>query len=227
VAPRTRGKPLIRYYRRLYRAYGPQGWWPGDGPFEVAVGAILTQNTAWKNVERAIANLKKARLLQPAALHRVPLFRLSRLIRPSGYFNAKARTLKRFAAFLVRNYGGSPKKMFREEPGRLRRNLLEINGIGPETADSILLYGGGIPYFVVDAYTRRIVFRHRLMDPKAGYHEIQERFQSELFDKKAIYNEFHALIVKVGKDHCSRKPHCRGCPLEPFLEGRPPGILKF
>jgi endonuclease-3 related protein len=224
MASRTRGRSLIRYYHRLFEAYGPQFWWPGDGPFEVAVGAVLTQNTAWTNVERAIGNLKKAGLLHPEALRKTPLSRLSRLIRPSGYFNAKARTLKAFTVFLRERHGGSMRRMFGQDPGRLRRDLLEIKGIGPETADSILLYGGGLPFFVVDAYTRRIVFRHRLMDPKSGYHEIQERFMSQLSDQAEIYNEFHALIVKVGKEHCSRKPHCRECPLEPFLEGRPPEI---
>ena len=222
MAPRKRGRKLIEYYRRLFSAYGPQFWWPGDGPFEVAVGAILTQNTAWKNVERAIENLKKARLLNPEALHRASLMKLSRLIRPSGYFNAKARTLKAFTAYLQIRFGGKMEAMFREPPHRLRLALLNIKGIGPETADSILLYGGGLPYFVIDAYTRRIVYRHRLMKPGRGYPELQTRFMSELSRNVGVYKEFHALIVKVGKEHCGRKPHCEGCPLMPFLEGRLP-----
>jgi endonuclease III related protein len=190
-------------------------------PFEVIVGAILTQNTAWQNVERAILNLKKARLLSPEALCRVPTRRLAVLIRPSGYFNIKAARLKSFIRFLFGEYGGDIEEMLREDPLLLRRRLLNINGIGPETADSILLYAGRIPVFVIDTYTRRVVHRHGLADGQMDYHQLQARFMDVLPRDIKIYNEFHALIVRVGKEHCGRQPNCEGCPLELFLEGDP------
>jgi len=213
---------LQSYYRRLFKQYGPQHWWPGSGPFEVIVGAILTQNTAWQNVEQAIRNLKEAGLLTPAALLRIPTRKLARLIRPSGYFNIKAARLKEFIRFLFDEYGGSVRRMFKEDPACLRKKLLNVKGVGPETADSILLYAGGFPVFVVDAYTRRVFHRHGLAHRKMDYHDLQALIISALPKDPSLFNEFHALIVKVGKEHCGREPDCEGCPLQRFLEGRAP-----
>ena len=181
------------------------------------VGAILTQNTSWTNVEKAIANLRRAGALTPRALHAIPLQRLAALVRPSGYYNQKAKKLKAFLDYLRRRHGGSLRRMFRLPTGGLRQELLAIHGIGPETADSILLYAGGHPIFVVDAYTRRILERHRLAAPDASYQDIQELFHREIPPGPAVYNEFHALLVAAGKYHClSRKPRCAGCPLDRF-----------
>ena len=215
---------LGRYYRRLLGAYGPQYWWPADGPFEMIVGTILTQNTAWKNVEKAIANLRQSGLLSPEALARVSSKRLANVIRPSGYFNIKADRLKRFARFLFEAYGGDLERMFEEPVELLRPRLLSVKGIGPETADSILLYAGRTPVFVIDAYTRRVLSRHRLASRTASYESLQSFFMDHLPPRTDLYNEYHALMVRVGKDYCRRRPLCRGCPLEPFLEGRRPKI---
>lgn len=217
----NRGK-LLSYYRRLFKQYGPQHWWPAAGPFEVIIGAILTQNTAWQNVERAIRNLKGAGLLTPAALLRVPTRKLARLIRPSGYFNIKAARLKEFIRFLFDEYEGSVRRMFEEDPACLRKKLLNVKGVGPETADSILLYAGGFPVFVVDAYTRRVFHRHGLAYRETDDHDLQALIISALPKDPSLFNEFHALIVKVGKEHCGREPDCGGCPLQRFLEGRVP-----
>jgi len=215
--------PLRVYYDDLYRALGPQHWWPGRTPFEIIVGAILTQNTAWSNVERAIANLRKARLLTPAALQRVPAPRLARLIRSSGYFRQKAKKLKSFVRFLRREYGGSLARMFRVPTPRLREQLLAVHGIGPETADSILLYAGRHRSFVVDAYTRRILERHGHSHSRETYDQIRARFEDALPRDTALYNEYHALIVITGKNWCRTKnPLCSLCPLAPHLpEGAP------
>ena len=213
---------LQSYYRRLFKHYGPQHWWPAAGPFEVIIGAILTQNTAWQNVEQAIRNLKKAGLLTPGALLRVPTRKLARLIRPSGYFNIKAARLKEFVQFLFDEYEGVVGKMFSEDPARLRKKLLHVKGIGPETADSILLYAGGFPIFVVDVYTRRVFHRHGLAHREIDYHDLQARIMKALPKDPSLFNEFHALIVKVGKEHCGRVPDCEGCPLQMFLKGGTP-----
>ena len=211
------------------RRFGPQGWWPGETPFEVIVGAILTQGTAWANVERAIANLKAARLLSVRGLGRVPRGRLARLIRPSGYFNQKAVKLKAFMAFMRREYGGGLAAMGREPTAPLRAKLLAVHGIGPETADSILLYAFGRPAFVVDAYTVRVLSRHGLLPPGAGYGEAQRYLVSRLPRDARLFNEFHALFVRVGKEYCGRRPRCAGCPLDGLDGGgrrtrvRPPG----
>lgn len=211
-------KKLMAIYRALYRAYGPQHWWPGDTPFEVMVGAVLTQNTAWTNVEKAITNLKRERLLTPARLEGVPAARLARLIRPSGYYNIKAKRLKHLLHFLQGRYSGSLKKMFSDDPGALRRNLLTVNGVGQETADSILLYAGGLPFFVVDAYTNRIFGRHGLIPPASQYHHVQELIMRNLRRDPRLFNEYHALIVRTAKEHCrKRAPLCSECPLKPFL----------
>ena len=217
--PAAAARPeLERYYRALYSATGPQHWWPGRTPFEVIVGAILTQNTAWSNVERAIANLRRERLLTPLALERVHRRRLEGLIRSSGYFRQKARKLKEFVRFLKVEYRGSLKRMFRTPTEELRERLLAVHGIGPETADSILLYAGEHRVFVVDAYTKRILARHGLASEKASYQEVRALFETSLPADTALYNEFHGLIVNVGKNWCRTKnPRCEECPLQPFL----------
>ena len=205
---------LKKSYNKLLRAFGPQHWWPGDTPFEVIVGAILTQNTAWTNVEKAIHNLKKAKLLTPGKLHDLSQDEIAKYIRPAGYFNIKAKRLKHFLNYLFDNYGGNLKKMFKKRTDALRRELLSVNGIGPETADSILLYAGDHPVFVVDAYTKRIFSRHQVVKADAEYHDIQELFMKNLPHDVKMFNEYHALIVKAGKDFCrTRKPLCSRCPL--------------
>jgi len=215
---RTLSKRLLVIYKTLYEAYGPQHWWPGDTPFEMMAGAVLTQNTAWTNVEKAIANLKKSRLLSLSRLHNAPGKRLASLIRPSGYFNIKARRLKSLTAFVVGRYRGSLKRMFADDPRTLREGLLGVNGIGPETADSILLYAANRPYFVVDAYTKRVFSRHGFIADGAGYHEAQRLFMNNLPADVRLYNEYHALIVRIGKERCKKsRPLCAGCPLEKFL----------
>jgi len=209
---------LHAMFEALYAAYGDQHWWPGETPFEVIVGAVLTQNTAWTNVEKAMANLKRERLLTPARLNTVPLTKLALLIRPSGYFNIKARRLKNLIRFIFNTYGGNLSKMFADDPGAVRRNLIEVNGIGPETADCILLYAGEKPVFVVDAYTKRIFSRHGFIEPDADYDTVQRLFSGNLRSDARFYNEYHALIVRVGKEKCrKRSPLCIGCPLSRFL----------
>lgn len=206
-------KTLQWLFDRLYQTYGPRHWWPGDTQFEVIVGAILTQNTAWRNVEKAIANLKRGRFLNPKALYALNRRKLAGLIRPAGYFNIKAARIKAFMKFLFFNYGGSLKKMFRTKTEDLRKELLGVNGIGPETADSILLYAGKRPIFVVDAYTRRILSRHALIDAGASYDEIQSLFMNCLPNQERLFNEYHALLVQLGKALCKAKPDCQNCPL--------------
>jgi endonuclease III related protein len=209
---------LTEVYRRLFDAFGPQHWWPGETPFEVMVGAVLTQNTNWQNVERAITNLRDADLLDPQALHDVPVEELEDLIRPAGYFRVKARRLRALLELLVERYGGSIDAMFAVELPELRRQLLEVNGVGPETADSILLYAGELPSFVVDAYTYRIFSRHGWIGFDADYHQIQDYVQGELPQEVAVYNEFHALLVRLGKDFCKKSnPKCPECPLQALL----------
>ena len=202
-------------YQKLYRSFGPQSWWPGDTPFEVIVGAILTQNSNWQNVAKAIDNLKEARVLTPQKLHSLPIDRLARLIRPSGYFNIKAKRLKSFLDFLFKNYQGKLEKMFVQPLDELRQEILSVKGVGPETADSILLYAGGYPIFVVDAYTKRIFSRQKLLSEDAGYHQVQELFTQSLKKDVQLFNEYHALIVRLGKDFCKKtKPKCEICPIK-------------
>jgi endonuclease-3 related protein len=212
------GSPVLAVYRRLYDRFGPQGWWPGETSFEVVVGAILTQNTNWKNVEKAIANLKKAGALSPAKMKMLPRRRLAALIRPAGYYNVKAERLGNFLAYLDGRHGMDMDRLGKTPGRRLREELLSVGGIGPETADSILLYGCGKPYFVIDAYTKRIGSRHNFCPPRATYDEVQDIFTAVLPRRVKIYNEYHALIVRLGKDHCRpSNPRCGGCPLEPML----------
>jgi endonuclease-3 related protein len=207
-------KQLKAIYRRLYQAYGPQHWWPGDTPFEVMVGAVLTQNTAWTNVEKAIANLKRERLLTPSRLFNTDREKLASLIQPCGYFNIKTKRLRHLLSFIHTRYSGNLTRMFSTDPDLLRQQLLEVNGIGPETADSILLYAGGKPFFVVDAYTRRIFSRQGLIPDNADYHDLQGLFMDHLPRDVGYFNEYHALIVRVGKEHCKKtKPLCGRCPL--------------
>lgn len=202
----------------MLAAYGPQFWWPGRTRFEVIVGAILTQNTAWTNVERAIANLRREQLLSPRAMERVSERRLATLIRSSGYFRQKARKLKAFLQFLRESYHGSLHRLFATPTADLREQLLAVHGIGPETADSILLYAGNHPAFVVDAYTRRILERHNVLRGSESCDEIRELFESNLPADPKLFNEYHALIVHTGKHFCrKRQPDCANCALRPFL----------
>ena len=205
---------LLDIYRRLYNYYGPQHWWPGETQFEIVVGAILTQNTNWKNVEKAIANLKDAGYLTPEKLHAIPLGELAELIRPAGYFNIKAQRLRHFLDWLFEKHNGTLDSLEALSLSTLREQLLAIKGIGPETADSICLYGFKKPIFVVDAYTARIFGRHGMIESPSGYEQIQELFHGGLDRDPTLFNEFHALIVQVGKKHCKPKPICTGCPLE-------------
>jgi endonuclease-3 related protein len=210
--------PVRAYYDALFAAYGPQRWWPGRTPFEVIVGAILTQNTSWSNVASALRNLRREKLLTPRSIEAVSQPRLARLIRSSGYFRQKAKKLKCFVRFLRMEYGGSLARMFRTPTSLLREKLLSVHGIGPETADSILLYAGQHPVFVIDAYTRRLLERHRLAIPADSYEDLRQLFERNLPREAALYNEFHALIVRTGKEHCrTDNPRCGECPLHRFL----------
>ena len=205
---------LPEIYQRLFHAFGPQHWWPGDSPFEIAVGAILTQNTNWGNVEKAIYNLKKQNALAVKTIHDMPVQKLAELIKPAGYFNVKAKRLKNFIDFLMIKYHGSMKRIGNEDMQVIRKNLLDVNGIGPETADSILLYALGKPIFVIDAYTKRVLSRHGIMGDEKSYDNFQELFHSSLKINVRLFNEYHALFVKVGKTYCKRKkPLCEECPL--------------
>ncbi len=209
---------LQEVYQRLFDALGPQKWWPGDTPFEMMVGAVLVQNTNWQNVERAIENLRRAEVLEPHALNEVPVDELEELIRPAGYFRVKAKRLRSLLEYLVERYDGSLENMFRTPLADLRQELLGIHGVGPETADSILLYGGGLPIFVVDAYTYRVFSRHGWIDREFDYHQIQEYFHDRLPSDAPMFNEFHALVVYLGKHYCKKgKPLCKACPLECML----------
>jgi endonuclease III related protein len=224
---------LEEIYARLYAHFGPQHWWPGDSRWEVMVGAILTQNTSWRNVEQALANLRCAGRLEPAAMRRTRVATLARLIRPSGYFNLKAKKLHALVEFLFARYGGDPAKLVSGAPATFlrqaqdessgqglaarRAELLAVYGIGPETADSILLYAAEQPVFVVDAYTRRICARLGLTPAEAAYNELQQLFMRHLPPDVARFNEYHALLVALGKNIClKRAPRCAQCPLDDF-----------
>lgn len=218
TAPSATVNAPTLYYESLFAHLGPQKWWPARTPFEVIVGAILTQNTSWTNVERAIANLRRERLLNPRALERVPFARLAGLIRSSGYFRQKAKKLKAFVRFLRAEYSGSLARMFRTPTLELRQKLLAVHGIGPETADSILLYAGKKDVFVVDAYTRRIFSRHGWVPENVSYEELRSKIEAALPRNVSRYNEFHALLVMAGKNWCrTREPRCSECPLGKFL----------
>lgn len=203
-------------HTRLFEHFGPQHWWPGETPFEVMLGAVLTQNTSWRNVSMVIEALRQEGLLSFAALEALPIEILAEKIRPSGYYNQKARRLKGlFAA--IRADSGSLENFFTQDMHTLREKLLAVKGIGPETADSIILYAADKPVFVVDAYTYRILFRHDLVAEEAGYEEIQELFLGKLPTETRLFNEYHALLVRLGKDYCKKSsPLCDRCPLQGF-----------
>jgi endonuclease-3 related protein len=205
-------------YRWLSDELGPTGWWPARTPFEVAVGAILTQNTAWRNVEKSITNIRKNNLLSARSLAAVPVQRLAPLIRPSGYFRLKSQRLKNFVDFLQHEYAGSMAKMAREPADSLREELLGVTGIGPETADSILLYALGKPVFVVDAYTRRILSRHGIVVvEQMDYEELRSFFEENLPCDLTLFKEFHALLVIAGSRFCKKNALCNECPLRPLM----------
>jgi len=204
-------------YKALRKAFGHQNWWPGDTPFEVMIGAILTQNTAWTNVEKAIRNLKQARKLLLGALDRISREKLSRLIRPAGYFNIKADRLKCFVDFLKKECRGDLSKLKRQRMTLLREKLLGVKGVGPETADSILVYALGKASFVIDAYTRRIFSRHGLASEQEGYEKWRNIFTRALPRDLGLYNDFHAQIVRLAKEYCRKVPRCADCPLNRFF----------
>ena len=228
---------LCRAYELMRERFGHQHWWPGETPFEVCVGAILTQNTAWSNVERAIANLKTARVLEPEKLFALPESKLAELIRPAGYFNIKARRLRSFLRVLVEQFGGDLNKLFAGETSVVRERLLAIHGVGPETADSMLLYAGGHHSFVIDAYTKRIFQRHGWQksgkrkaesgtNNEGSYDELKSLCESALNQKTGAarldhWQDYHAQLVMIGKHFCrTRAPRCDECPLKPLLPGK-------
>lgn len=210
---RASSTTIRRMHRLLHAAYGPQHWWPAETPTEVVIGAILTQNTAWRNVERAIANLRRAECLSFPALHARSADALAALIRPAGTFRVKARRLKSFVEELFAHYDGHLDVLLDGTLAEARRRLLRISGVGPETADAILLYAGQRPSFVVDAYTTRILRRHFLIDERATYAQTRDLFLRALPEDVQLFNEYHALLVEVGKRHCRPRALCEGCPL--------------
>ncbi len=217
----SRSRSLLKIYDLLYERFGPRHWWPGDTRLEIIIGAILTQNTSWKNVEKAIENLKRKKVLKIKSLSRVSEKRLAKLIKPAGYYNIKSNRIKNFLVFLNTKYKNSLNQMFGTKTQKLRSELLEVKGIGPETADSILLYAGGKPVFVVDAYTKRVFSRHRFAPQETEYEGWQQLFQGNLPKDVKLYNEFHALIVELGKELCRPKnPMCAKCPIRRINHGR-------
>lgn len=214
---RKRSPPLYPVYKILLRAFGPQHWWPARTRLEMVVGAVLTQNTAWTNVEKAIRRLKNEKALTLRVLHEVDPARLAEWIRPAGYFNVKTRRLKSFAHMIYERFDGSLARLWRLDTDRLRTLLLQVHGFGPETVDSILLYAAKRPVFVVDAYTQRFLYRHGWMDKQASYDEVAAGFTTRMPAKISEYNEYHALIVALGKQFCRTKPLCDQCPLRPRL----------
>ncbi len=208
---------LQTLYEHMLAQFGPQQWWPADSPFEVMVGAILTQNTNWKNVERAIGNIKDVGLMTLAALSDLPVGLLAEYIRPAGYYNIKAARLHNLFAYINEQHEANLEAFLSQSLPQLREQLLTIKGIGRETADSILLYAAGLPIFVVDAYTHRILTRHQVIDEDWDYDAIQELFMDNLACDASLFNEYHALIVQVGKQYCKKtKPDCAACPLNGF-----------
>ena len=208
---------LHEIYHALLNHFRHRNWWPGDTPLEVIVGAILTQNTAWKNVEKAIGRLKEAGVLSIKGLRTIPREHLAELIRPSGYYNQKALKIKAFLAFLQREYRGNLTRMFREDTRVLREKLLQVKGIGPETADSILLYAGGHLTFVVDLYTYRVATRHGWVPEDIDYESLREFFQDRIRPDVELYNDFHAQLVAVGNQYCRKTPCCEECLLYRFI----------
>ena len=215
------GQRLEELYQLLFDRFGPQGWWPGDTPFEVALGAILTQNTNWQNVSRVLAALKAEGYLDAVLLGQLPEAELANRFRPAGYYNLKARRVKNFLDFFAARFESSMENMALEELDNLRAELLGLHGIGPETADSILLYALHKPTFVVDAYTFRILSRHGLVTEPCGYEELRQFFMDRLPVEVPLYQEFHALLVRLAKEFCRPQPQCAGCPLEDWPD---PGV---
>ena len=213
---------LKQIYQRLFGKYGPQHWWPADEPFEVIVGAILTQSAAWTNVEKAINNLKEAGELNPVAIRMIPVDELAQFVYPSGYYNVKARKLKAFADQLGEIYDDSLEKMFAYDIPQLRSRILSIYGIGQETADSIILYAARKPVFVIDAYTHRIMDRLGLNPDKGNYNALQALFMDNLPHDEALFNEYHALFVRHGKETCKKSPLCHNCCLSDLCRCNPP-----
>jgi len=208
------GRILMEMYNLLFSAFGPQNWWPAETELEMMVGAILTQNTSWNNVEKAIQNLKEKDLLSIGRLSQVPASTLTGYIRPAGYHNLKVKRLKNLIEFIEDEYNGDTNRLFSLDTDSIRKGLLSVKGIGMETADSIILYGAGRPIFVVDTYTHRILTRHGLIEEEAGYDDLQLSFMDNLPHDAELFKEFHALIVKTGKDFCRKKPLCSNCPLQ-------------
>lgn len=227
-----RSSDLKIYYDLLLERFGPRRWWPGDSPFEIALGAILTQNTAWSNVEKALGKLKGLIPLTPAALAGLPDSELAQAIRPSGYYNQKTVKIRNLLAWMEERaveHSGEAAFTLLAEPSldflrgwelpRLRESLLTVKGVGPETADSILLYALDLPSFVIDAYTWRMLRRHGFVGEDTDYYEMQSLFTGAMPEELAVYNEYHALIVKLGQEHCRKtKPLCESCPLFEYLE---------
>ena len=209
-----RDERIPRIYKKLYSRFGEQNWWPAKTKLEVIIGAVLTQNTAWPNVEKAINNLRQKSLLSLEKISKVKINRIANLIRPAGYFNIKAKRLKNVLDFVWQRYGGNLRNMQRSDTLELRGQLLGVNGVGPETADSILLYAFNKPVFVVDAYTKRIFSRLKIVSDNSSYEDIQKIFINNLATDTGLFNEYHALIVKLGKDYCKKsKPRCGECPI--------------
>jgi endonuclease-3 related protein len=214
------GKLLREMYEAMLAQFGHQGWWPGEGPLEMCLGAILTQNTNWGNVEKALANLKAAGAMNIGAIDAMGHAELAELIRPAGYYNIKAKRLKNFIHHVHQGWGEDIEGFLDRPISTLREELLSINGIGFETADSIILYAAGKPTFVVDAYTARIMLRHQLIYIEAGYEEIKEVFESNLPSEAELFNDYHAQLVAVGKNFCRPMAKCESCPLEKFPHDR-------
>lgn len=204
-------RTLQNIFRRLLTHYGPQQWWPAQDTFEMMVGAILTQSAAWSNVEKAITNLRTAGVLSPELLRKLPQTEIASLIYPSGYYNAKARKLKSFVQWLGKYYSDDFSKLFASDIDHIRQQLLSVYGIGPETADSIILYAANKPIFVIDTYTRRIISRIGLAPKNAGYAEFQAFFMTNLPTDTRLFNEYHALLVCLAKNICRSRPLCPQC----------------
>jgi len=212
------GEILRRFYVKLLDSFGPQKWWPARTPWQVIWGAILTQNTTWRNATLALKNLRKAGRLAGRPMSQISLRELESLVRPAGFYRQKARTLHDFAVWIEQAHGGSLDSLFAPGPARARAQLLALKGIGPETADAILLYAGRQPVFVADAYTRRVLSRHQLLSPAADYASARQFLHQHLPPDEALFNEFHALLVEVAKRFCRRNvAHCKECPLGQFM----------
>jgi endonuclease-3 related protein len=223
----TRMRELLHeLYEILLQSFGPQGWWPGETPFEVALGAILTQNTNWRNVARVIEDLKLEGALEARVLREMPDEELARRLKPVGYYNIKAARVKNFLAFFAHRHQDSMASMAAEDLGALRAELLTVKGIGPETADSILLYALLKPSFVVDAYTFRILSRHGLVEESLLYEELRQVFMDHLPARVDFFQEYHALLVRLGKEFCRPRPKCAGCPLFGWPDGGGPVIVE-